>query len=98
MGEPREPGPVQVQLQRRVTRAEHVQPEVELLAAQQQGVHDIRLHYVVLDPLSLDLPGRHLAQLVDQEDALALALRHGLHYPDPLVLGAFEFLDEQAVL
>lgn len=75
--EPGEPGPVEVDRERVVADAEDVDPHVELAAAEEEGVEEVALADVGLGRVVavVGLPARHLPDLVDDEDALALALR-----------------------
>eukprot|EP00981_Chlorochromonas_danica_P015428 scaffold12089_cov176-Ochromonas_danica.AAC.6 len=81
---------------------EHVEAQVELLAADEQRVLDVARDDVGLfqrqrGPLALGGPLLDLRQLVDDEDALALGARGGLHDPDR-VGTAPELLHEERVV
>lgn len=86
---------------------EHVDAQVELLAAHQQRVvhvtgDDVGLAHrgtrrALLTPAALRAPLLYLCQLVDQEDPLALRTRSGLHDPHGIGI-APELLHEQSVV
>ena len=100
--EAREAAAVRVHAQRAVREHEHVDAEVELLAADQQRVHNVALDDVGLGsrrfwlPPQLILPLSDLLQFVEQEDAATLRLADRFH--DPYLRAFLELLYEQAVV
>mmetsp|Transcript_23697 Transcript_23697/g.61548 ORF Transcript_23697/g.61548 Transcript_23697/m.61548 type:complete len:332 (+) Transcript_23697:422-1417(+) len=102
VAEPREAERRQVHLQGPVGADDGVQAQVELLAADEEGVVDVARHDVVLRGLPVGRhlarsPFLHLAELVEQEDALPLRARRGLHDPRGVGLLA-ELLHKEAVV
>lgn len=74
--QPREPLPVDEGLQRVEVRHQHIDPHVELVPVQQQGVGDVLLHHDVVGVAEL-------RQVVDHFYASAARFADGLH--DPVV-------------
>lgn len=78
VSETREPGPIEVDRQRLISRAKGVDSHVELFAADQQRVADVPLDDVrfglrtIWFPAEVVLPLGNLCQLVQQEDAFPL--------------------------
>lgn len=101
VGEAREAVAVEVDGERVVGEAEGVDAHVELAAAEEEGVEDVALADVVLgrEVLVGALPLADVRDLVEDEDALALALGGGLHDPEHLLaVLPLELLVEDDVL
>ena len=104
VSEPAEALAVQVDGQRLIAGDQNVDSKVELLAADEQRVHDVALHNVRLGLRALWLPSQfifplgNLLQFVEKENAAALRLADGFHDPYLLTLILLEFLDEQTVV
>lgn len=102
MGKPTKASSVQVNDQRLVRNHEHINSHIELLASNQQRVHDVPLHDVRLSlrglrlPPEIVLPLGDLSQFIEQENAPSLRLSDWLHDPHPLRL--FEFFHKQWII
>mmetsp|Transcript_38492 Transcript_38492/g.84589 ORF Transcript_38492/g.84589 Transcript_38492/m.84589 type:complete len:210 (+) Transcript_38492:211-840(+) len=99
--EARESAPVDVDFERTVPDDENVEAQVELLAADEEGVGDVaRAHVRVLwggGVHALRDPALDLRQPVDDEDADSLRFGGGLH--DPHGVGrATELLGQESVI
>lgn len=93
--------PVEVDGKRVVGDAERVDAHVELPASEEERVENVSLADVVFggDVLVGALPLADVADLVEDEDALALALGSGLHDPQHLLtVLPLELLVEDDVL
>jgi len=99
----RESCAVEVDGQRVETRAEGVESEVELLPSDEQWIGDVLLRDVVFllesvadyDAGVLGAPLVDCAQLVDQEDAFALASACRLHDPEDVRVPGELFFEER---
>lgn len=101
VGEAGEPVAVEVDGERVVGEAERVDAHVELASAEEQRVEDVALADVVLgrEVLVGALPLADVRDLVEDEDALALALGGRLHDPQHLLaVLPLELLVEDHVL
>lgn len=86
MGEASKAIPIEIYGKWVVRDAESVDAHVELPTSEEERVEDVSLTDVIFssDVLVGTLPLADIADLVEDEDPLALALRGGLHYPQHL--------------
>ena len=108
VGETSKTRAIEIDLERSIRSHERVNAQVELFSSDEIGALDVPLHNVVFRlllqtcgvarsaPSRVFLPLANLVEFIEEEDALALRLAHGLH--NPYATGTLELFHEEVVL